>query len=225
MKVGSDKPHEGKPSGISKRRKTAKTESNGYYNERRKALVEAAAALFIEKGFKNTSLDDVARRIGADRASLYYYVASKQELFFEVVHDAVKENLRIAEIIFAGSQPPADKLRALIVALMDSYDKNYPHMQVFLQESLKDLASSSIPQSQSLTQLHDRFETIFKSIVQQGIREGSLRPDAAPTMVAYAILGMTNWTHRWFEPSGPLTGKEIGTVFANLIIDGALKRG
>lgn len=211
------------PSGIGRRRSTARSESNEYYRERRKMMIEAAAALFKEKGFKDTTLDDIARAIGTDRASLYYYVSSKKEIFFEIVHGAVEQNLLMAEEILAGNGTPAQKLQSLVVNMMDSYARDYPNIQIFLQENLGELDSSRMPQSQSLIDLHERFEGIFKKVIQQGMDDGSFRSDMSPTMIAYAVLGMVNWTHRWFEPTGPLSGAEIGTIFSKLIFEGALK--
>src|SRR6266540_3565796 len=93
---------------------------------RRAEIVRAAATVFRAKGVAATSIDDVARAAGADRATLYYYVGSKNELFQEVVLSAVVGNIELAERIAAGDDSPTAKLEALILGVMASYAEFYP---------------------------------------------------------------------------------------------------
>ncbi len=210
-------------SGIGKRRIAAKADGSEYYSERRAALIAAAATLFKEKGFKATSLDDVARLAGTDRASVYYYISGKKELFFEVVRDAIETTIGKAEEIHRGPGTPAEKLEALLVILMDSYGRNYPNLYVFIQEDLSNLTSSGMPQSESLAGLNQRFEAITKDVIQAGIKDGSFREDMPATIIAYAAIGMVNWTHRWYEPAGKMPAADIGRAFAKLMLSGVLK--
>ena len=75
-------------SGIARRRAAAREEANPSYLERRAEIVRAAARVFKAKGLQGANLGDIAVESGADRASLYYYVGSKEELFHEAVREA-----------------------------------------------------------------------------------------------------------------------------------------
>ena len=68
-------------SGIGRRRAAALAEGSAAYAERRAEIIAAAAKVFREKGYRGTSLADVAESLDTDRASLYYYIGSKEELF------------------------------------------------------------------------------------------------------------------------------------------------
>lgn len=86
-------------SGIARRRAVAREEANPSYLERRAEIVRAAARVFKAKGLQGANLGDIAAESGADRASLYYYVGSKEELFHELVRGAVEANLARARDI------------------------------------------------------------------------------------------------------------------------------
>lgn len=54
-------------------------------NERRQAIIDTAADLFQEMGYERTSMNEVAKRVGGSKATLYNYFASKEALFEIVV--------------------------------------------------------------------------------------------------------------------------------------------
>ena len=114
------------PSRVSERRAAARDRSGGAYTRRRAEIVAAAASIFREKGYQATTLADVSEAVGVDRASLYFYVASKDEIFDEIVSELVTANTAEAERIAASPAPAPDRLRTLVLQLMRSYGDNYP---------------------------------------------------------------------------------------------------
>ena len=60
---------------------------------RRSALLEAARDVFLEQGYEGASIEEIVRRVGGSKASLYAYFGSKQGLFWEVVGDATEQFL------------------------------------------------------------------------------------------------------------------------------------
>jgi AcrR family transcriptional regulator len=81
-------------SNIGRRRATALKQDAETYTKRRREIFEAAAKLFKKNGYERTSLNDVAEALDSDRATIYYYVASKKELLHEVVRDVVARRRR-----------------------------------------------------------------------------------------------------------------------------------
>jgi AcrR family transcriptional regulator len=209
---------------IAKRRAAAKSEASKHYIARRRELIKAAAAVFKEKGLAGTSLDEVGRVAGVDRASLYYYVGSKKELFEEVVLDAIVANVEMAERIRDGEDAPADKLHRLVEQLLVSYGEYYPHLFVFLQEDTAKLQTTRRRDGIDVVELHRRFDRAVIAIIQEGVEQGSFRADLPPRIAAYGIIGMVNWTHRWFNPDGPVGADEVGKAFAKLAIEGLKAR-
>jgi len=75
---------------------------------RRLAILQAAAEVFREEGFERASMSEIRARVGGSKATLYNYFASKEGLFFEVMHHAKEMKL---EAILGALNPDADDLR------------------------------------------------------------------------------------------------------------------
>jgi TetR/AcrR family transcriptional regulator, cholesterol catabolism regulator len=209
---------------IAKRRAAAKSDASQHYTERRRELIKAAAGAFKAKGLAGTSLDEVAKAAGVDRASLYYYVGSKKELFEAVVMDAIVANVEMAERIRDSDAPPEEKLHELIEKLLISYGEYYPHLYVFLQEDAAHLDPATPRDGVDVVDVQRRFDRAVTAVVQEGIEAGAFRSDLPPRIAAYGIIGMANWTHRWFHPDGPVGADEVGRAFAKLAIEGLRAR-
>jgi TetR/AcrR family transcriptional regulator, cholesterol catabolism regulator len=209
------------PSDIGRRRGKALQKGSESYQEKRREIALAAAHVFNERGFGATSLSAVADALGMDRATLYYYISNKQELFDEVVREASERNIAAAESARAADGPPLDRLRLVITELMSSYAANYPLLYVYLRENLSAVDPDRTDWSKYMRGLSHRFEDAVIAIVQEGIDNGSIRPLASARVLAFGVLGMLGWTNRWFVPDrSPESAETIGTAFAELVVRG-----
>src|ERR1700741_4310120 len=78
-------------------------------------LLAAALDLFVERGFASTRLEDVARRAGVSKGTLYLYYENKEELFKAVVRNSIVPAIGEAEVSIAESDDhSADLLRFVI---------------------------------------------------------------------------------------------------------------
>ncbi len=209
-------------SNIRARRAAAAKTDSPVYLERQREIHKAAGEVFQEQGFHATKLSDVAERVGLDRASLYYYVGSKDDLFRDVVATAVGANLADAEELSAADLAARERLSQLISRLMLSFERHYPFLYVFVQEDLDRLRrrrSSSDAWAKTLHQSEQYF-AVFRAIVAQAFAEGELASELPPSVVANSIIGMLVSTRLWYHPGGPLSAETIGQGLANLILDG-----
>ena len=208
-------------SGIALRRAAAKDEANPVYLERRREIVAAAARVFKAKGLQGSNLGDIAVESGADRASLYYYVGSKEELFHEVVRETAEANLVRAQKIRASEGTAPDKLRELIESLMQSYADHYPILYVYIQENLSHVPEKHAPWANDMRRVNREYERIVIELVEQGIAEGTFREGAPAWVVAYGVMGMLGWTNRWFNPAeSTVSAEQIASTFADTILLG-----
>ncbi len=211
-------------SNISRRRKAALADGGADYKAKRDELVQVAARLFKKKGFKATTLNDIAQEAGLDRASVYYYVGSKEEFFKESVKGILDGNIGEAErLVRVRATDPRRKLQLLVERLMTSYEENYPHMYVYIQEQMHQVAEQSTPWARDMVQQTHRFEKAVMSLLGQGVTQGIFRSDVSVQLAANALFGMFNWTHRWHRPDGKLTAKEISDSFCKIFFEGMQK--
>ena len=208
-------------SNIAQRRSNALDDGTPAYLERRREIIASAAKAFKRRGYRATSLSDIAREAGTDRATVYYYVSGKAELFDEIVSEAVEANTLTAEAIRAGRDPAPVKLETLIGALMDSYAANYPYLYVYVQEDLSHVAPERAEWSQRMRRLNNRYVDALAGIMRDGVEEGTLRATGTPQLMAYALMGMLGWTNRWFHPhDGPYSASDIAATFSATFLRG-----
>lgn len=214
-------------SGIGRRRAAALAEGDPGYAQRRSEVVAAGAQVFKAKGFHGATLTDVAQLLGTDRTSLYYYIDSKEELFHEVVRGAAEENARQAEIIRDGGEKADTKIRSLIMSLMASYARHYPYLFVYIQEDLSQVGDGRSAWSKQMRAINKRYDDAVVAIVQAGLDEGSLQPVGSARVIANGIIGMVNWSHRWYraDAAGGPSAEEIGETFVGMLLEGLSRRG
>ncbi|GCE42176.1 transcriptional regulator, TetR family [Rhodococcus wratislaviensis] len=190
------------------------------YDERREQLLRAAAKVFRAKGFHATSVSEIAAEFGSDRASLYYYVGSKEELFEMVVEQAVLENVQMAEQIRDGAEEPGAKLREILIALMRSYDVNFPQLFVFLQEDTGRLTGKDEAWSNRMQEWSRRYFQAVRDVIQTGIDSGVFASVLPVAVIAQGVVGMVSWSHRWYQPGSGVPAEEIGARFADTLLGG-----
>jgi TetR/AcrR family transcriptional regulator, cholesterol catabolism regulator len=206
---------------IGRRRTAALRDGGEGYAQRRKDIIAAGAKVFRERGYEAASLRDVAEVMGTDRASLYYYVASKNELFQLVTRNAIEEVVTAAEAVRKEHSDAVSRLRKLIVTTLTKYDDHYPYMFVFIQEDMTriDAASQDEVWARTIIELSHRFEVALLGIIDDGLSEGVFAIGHRHIAMNY-VIGAINWTHRWYHPGGQLSGEQLGNEMADLIVGG-----
>ena len=210
-------------SNISKRRAAALDEGGAAYRGRRAEIIRAAGEVFKRLGFRGTKIGDIAEAVGMDRATIYYYVGGKEELFHQAVGDAVERNCLRAEAILTGPGTPAEKLRALVTDLMESYAASYPYLYLYIQEDLGPSASRS-QWGRTMARFNKRYENVVVAIVEDGVADGTFHTATEPWVIAYGILGMAAWSNRWFNPeTSSVPAREIGAAYAETLLRGLVR--
>lgn len=210
-----------RPSEIGRRRVVAKESSSKIYLKRREEIVRAAMEVFNRLGFANTTLRAVAQELNIDRATLYYYVGSKEDLFDDLVRDVVERNAETSRRILSSSASPRLKLRELTVALMASYGDHYPLLYIFIRENLGKMSPKRAVWAQRMRALNREVEDVMTAIIEDGYAKSAFRNIGPPRVVASGIFGAIGWTHRWFRPSSSnISAREIGATYAELVLTG-----
>lgn len=208
-------------SNISLRRKTARAEGSEEYAVKRAELISIAATLFKENGFKNTTLADIAERAGLDRATVYYYVGSKQELFQNSIEGSLDDNLSAAEALLPDKTlGPREKIKRLMTVLMQSYDRYYPQMYVYIQEQMHQVGNDDSKWAKDIQRKTRRFEGIVRELVDQGVKAGVIRADIDARIAVKGLFGMLNWTHRWYRPNSADSAEAVAEMFAKIFFEG-----
>jgi AcrR family transcriptional regulator len=207
-------------SGIDARRQAALKEGNAAYLTRREEIIRAAADVFRQRGVEAATLLEVATSLGTDRATLYYYVGSKEELLQEIVRNALQDVLEAAETIKRSRASTPEKVKALIASMVQNYVENYPHMSIYV-EDLGRIARQDSEWAVDVLDRTRRYEAVVHAVLAKGQRDGTLRDDVPVDLAALSLFGMINWMHRWYRPKSEFSADEIADSFTRVFLDGS----
>jgi AcrR family transcriptional regulator len=179
-------------------------------------IIAVAARLFKEKGYRATTLEDIAVAVGMLKGSLYYYIRSKEELLYLVVRDPIRQAYAKLEEIVTSEAPVTAKIARAIANHMTLFHQHYPHIAVYLH----DFHHLMQQLQKNATETPKHYQRLWAVLLQQGVDTGELRDDLNVKVTGYAILGMCNWVYRWYNPHGTLSAEEIAEVFTKLVLEG-----
>lgn len=185
---------------------------------RRAEMIRAAARLFSERGYHGTSMQHLGDALGLQRGSLYAHIGSKEELLFEVVDEGAEAFLGRAERIGRMEALASVKLRKLLVGHIETAIEHLHAATVFLNE-WRYLSEERRAEIQAK---RDRYESLVRGVIAEGIEAGEFRADADVGFAARLVLSAGNWTFAWYRPGGELGPTEIGERFATLVLKGLI---
>jgi AcrR family transcriptional regulator len=181
-------------------------------------ILRAAAAIFSERGYQATTLDDLAVAAKISRATFYSYFPSKEELLRRMYRQVVSTTLASIERIAREDLPAQEKLRRIIRFVVSYNATHKPLMQVFFSEML-NLSSTM---SRSVAQANRDFSDVIVRVVEEAVRTGVYVP-LHPKRFTYILLGACNWMYRWYRPGGEWTPDMIAEDFIRILESGCLQ--
>jgi len=186
--------------------------------QKRKAILSEAARLFNVHGARATRLSDVAQSLNLNKASLYYYIKSKDDLIYQTYQascDALEVMLEKAD---TRGETGADKLVCFIRAYFDAWQAimlgERPHFAILTEiRALKDEHRKRIAQRYSA--LYGR----TKAFIHAGITDRSLRSGEA-TDAALALFGLVQLSVLWLPAIGPGGTDRAAEQFIDILLHG-----
>jgi AcrR family transcriptional regulator len=179
-------------------------------------LLAAASALFAERGFAQTSVQDIVTRAGVTKGAMYHYYSSKDDLLQQIYSRLLAlQSARLAEIADSGL-PARDRLRAaaadVVVTTLEHLDDAVVSMR----------SMHMLPEDRQATVRADRrrYHERFRTLVEEGQQAGELRSDVSADLVTHQFFGGVHHLGTWYRPDGELGPSAIGETFADLLLRG-----
>lgn len=181
-------------------------------------ILEVAARVFCERGYEATSMGDLAAAVGMTKAGIYHHIPGKEDLLAAIMNygmDLFEEQvLRKTETIV----DPLARLSATLEGHLLLVLRDRPkEVTVILHEggALKAAARRALD---ARKKRYIRF--LEKTIRELVMRKVARRVD--PTVAAFALLGMVNWTYQWYRPGGRLTEERLAKEMTELFLHGLI---
>jgi AcrR family transcriptional regulator len=188
------------------------------HGTKREAVIRTAARAFDERGYHNTSLDDIAAALGVTKPTVYYYVPNKEQLLFECFRaglEPIRAALRRAdEADGTGRDRLRDVVRDYAVAIASEYG------WCMVRAEDQDLGDELSDQVKALKSEIDRG---IRRLLQIGMADGSIAT-LDPKLSAFAIAGALNWIAHWYRAGRSLTPEAIAEAFVGFLEHGLAPR-
>lgn len=177
---------------------------------KRDAVIMTAARAFRERGYHNTSLDDIASELNVTKPTVYHYVENKEQLLFECFRAGLK-------LIMDGIQEQQDstatgreRLAAVIARYAEAITSDFGWCMV--QAENQDLSPTM---SRKVKSLKSEIDQGLRTLIRVGVTDGSIRA-CDEKMTAFALAGALNWIAHWYRSDDKLAASEIAQRFIEL---------
>jgi AcrR family transcriptional regulator len=186
---------------------------------KRDAVLQTAAHMFLEQGYRRTSMSELAKRLQITKPALYYYFRNKEEILVECYRAGITliETLLDKALVSRGTG--LDKVKVYI----EAYAKSVVLHDFGRCVSMLDENELS-PETRKLVRaLKRRIDASIRAYIEEGIADKSITP-CDPKLASFAMSGAINWIGTWYKPTGPLSGPEIASHFSFLLTEGLRAR-
>lgn len=178
---------------------------------KREEILRVVAEMFYENGYTQTSMDDIAARLGIGKPSIYALFESKAELLAEVCNRTTKYAADVAlEATSRGGRPSA-RLRHIVEQLCLGVIDGRLQLAVLFRTH-KHLPSAAV---EELAENFHAFNRSLNALLREGVEAGEFAV-RNPAIVTHAISGMGTWIYAWYRPEGALSPEEISSQMADL---------
>lgn len=179
----------------------------------REAILLAAAKVFHEKGYHRAKMEDIARVVDLTAGSLYHHFPQgKQEILLAVLNFGLDKISAEVQAVLDSPQTCSKKLRAAVRLHVTGITDNVSigAAMVFEIRTMLDIPEVR----EAYIMRRDRFEKLFRQLIQEGITKGEFKPVDVKLFVRM-ILGAHNWVGVWYRSGGALTGQQIADQMAD----------
>jgi AcrR family transcriptional regulator len=186
------------------------------FDVQRTAILQAAAELFAERGFRGASMAQLARACRVSKPLLYHYYRDKEHILLDIADSYMNRLVAIVRETQARKLAPDEHLRALIGLFMHEYEHSQAQHMVLVQD-VKFLGKRE--RRTVLAKEREVVEAFSRAIASLKPR---FRSKVQRVPLAMILFGMINWTFTWLRREGPLTYDDMAEVVSEIFLHGAL---
>lgn len=184
---------------------------------RRDELLQIAAVLFAEKGFKNTTVRDIADAAGILSGSLYHHFDSKESMVDELLARFQDELFGRYEEVLASNLDARGKIEAAVRLSFEAIDNRGPEVAIFQNDATY---LGSFDRFGYLAERNQQSRQIWMTLLTEGVSSGALRKDLDIQLV-YRFIRDTVWVAvRWYRPGGKLSHDDVADQYLHILLEG-----
>lgn len=189
-------------------------------------ILDTAARCFMQQGYHATSIDVIARELGATKGRIYHHFPSKIDLFFAVHREGMKRLFDAVVPATETGDSALDVLQNMLQAHALALFAHHTYESVVVQGvHLHRYGAMTPGERRTLDELiatRDDFEALFKRQLSRLKREGGLKHTSV-AIAAKTILGAIQWSLIWYRPeldANPAARVKLANAMVSVIVQG-----
>lgn len=179
-------------------------------------LLDTACALFAKQGYSATSVREIADAMGIRKASLYYYIGSKEDLLYEISKASLEHISTSVEWALQQVELPQDRLYALITAHVISLLQH----QNWHAAANEELVTFTDKRRGEIVALRDKYERLVRRELNAAQAAGLIRTDIPAKFLGLVLFGMITHIYPWYQPGVDVPPGELGHLLGDLFLTG-----
>lgn len=193
------------------------------------AVLEAAATVFADRGYKAATIDDIAEQLRSSKGRIYHYYRAKGDIFVDLLVYAMEDLLAQVEPIMTDeSLNPVERIRRATKMHAKVMLRENARSRVAIQGTetwlMTDAAAKQRAALAYFVSLRDEYEQHFADAISEGIDKGSFR-SVNPRLATKSVFGVLNWINLWYRPRESDDVESLAEEFARFCVGGLLVHG
>jgi len=190
--------------------------TNPRKDERERQIKEAALRLFSEKGFHNTTIQEIAEEAGLGKGTIYWYWDSKEDLAFSLVEDMLGAFLTLVREAVSWDLPFLEKLGYLVHRAARLYEEKKDHCRLLWKFRADRHYIFNPDYVKKVASYYREIRKSLASVIGKGVEEGVIECDD-PHYLALVVLGISEGLElEWLENEGFGLEEALRLVLGNL---------
>jgi AcrR family transcriptional regulator len=181
----------------------------------RETIIAVSIDLFHRKGYFATSVSDIAKGSGIQKASIYYHFSSKEDLLYHIMRATMVDLNGYLTRNLSGIEDIEARMRVAVRS----------HVRFHLERQKENFIANSelrgltAEHFRDIVTLRDAYEQVFQQLIREGASQGTFVHGDAK-LLSYAILTLCTAGAAWYKPEGRLTAEQISHIYERFVIAG-----
>ncbi|MFF7244623.1 TetR/AcrR family transcriptional regulator [Embleya sp. NPDC008237] len=180
----------------------------------RDSLLEVAVAAFNERGYDGTGMEELAKRLGLSKSSIYHHVSGKEELLGLALGRALDALFAVLDEIPEPDTSATARLEHVVHRSVEVLAAELPYVTLLLR-----VRGNSAVERRALDKRRE-FDRRVAELVTRAAAEGGVRADVDPHLTSRLLFGTVNSLVEWYRPDGDLPVSALAGALTTVLFDG-----
>lgn len=191
---------------------------NEDFGVKKVAILQAAARLFATRGYKDASLNELARSLRVTKPTLYYYFTNKDDILRSIKSHVHEEFLTSLGDIGATDERAVEQIEQAMRRYIEIICSDFGRAIQHIHDHVLSKGSRN-----SVRDRTDEIDAHLFAMYQRAIAEGDIRR-LDLKVIHYTIFGALNWNPNWYDPRGKISLQKLADLQVALLLDGLRSR-